>query len=105
MASKNIDAEKARRLTKALGHDIRLKIMRLALNRTEPLSPSEAARDLQAALSGVSYHFRVLAHPDLKALELDHEEPVRGSMEHFYLPNPTMVEMPMVREILVATAS
>lgn len=69
-----------RRLTKAIGHPLRLQILALANQRT--ISPSEYSEEMGASLSTVSYHFRKLA--DLGFLELVEEIPKRGAREHRY---------------------
>lgn len=69
-----------RRLTKAIGHPLRLQILALASERT--ISPSEYSEGTGASLSTVSYHFRKLA--ELGFLELVEEIPKRGSREHRY---------------------
>ncbi len=103
MAGKKRGPEDNRRLAKALGHDLRLRILRLLIAKSEPVSPKEASNELSEVLSNVSYHFRVLA--EHQALKLRRKRAVRGSTEHFYSPNPRVVEMPMVQQILSATAN
>lgn len=95
------DDEQAQAVLQALGHPLRRRIMRLLLGNDRATSPTQAARLLDASLSHVSYHFRMLARA--KALEKAGERPVRGSVEHFYRVNPAVAEMPMVTEVLAAT--
>ncbi len=101
--TKHGDSREATRLARVLAHDLRLQIMRLSIERSDPVSPREASEELSAVLGTVAYHFRVLA--DVDALEPMGTRPVRGATQHFYAPNPSVVEMPMVKEILSATAS
>jgi hypothetical protein len=49
-----------------------------------PVSPHWLSTELKEPLSNVSYHVRVLA--DNAAVTLVDTKPVRGSMQHFYLP-------------------
>jgi DNA-binding transcriptional ArsR family regulator len=81
-------------LLAALGHPLRRRILR-AMDCEETLSPRELANDLNAPLSNVAYHVRVLA--DCAAVTLVHTQPTRGSMQHFY---STAVEAPWARQIL-----
>lgn len=67
------------RLT-ALGHALRLKILRLA--QEGPLSAKEAADLLEEPISKVSYHMKVLAESGF--LEVSHQTPRRGAIETFY---------------------
>jgi DNA-binding transcriptional ArsR family regulator len=92
-------AKATARLTKALEHDLRLRIMRLSIERSAPVNPREAAKDLSgAALSNVAYHFRVLAEVD--ALVPSGTPSVHG--DQLYSPNPLVVQAPMVEELLAA---
>ena len=65
----------------ALGHPIRRQILR-AMSNDETKSPRELAERLGTPLGTLSYHVRVLARCGV--LKLVHEEPVRGTMQHFY---------------------
>jgi DNA-binding transcriptional ArsR family regulator len=78
----------------ALRHPLRRRILR-AMSGEDALSPRELAATLRAPLSNVAYHVRVLA--DCAAVVLVRTQPVRGSMQHFYLP---AVEAPWARQIL-----
>jgi DNA-binding transcriptional ArsR family regulator len=97
------DDEQAEAVLSALGHSLRRRILRLLLGDDEATSPTQAAGRLDAPLSHVSYHFRVLARA--KALKKTGERPVRGSVQHFYRVNPAVAEMPMVTEVLAATSN
>jgi DNA-binding transcriptional ArsR family regulator len=53
-------------------------------------SPKEISTTLKEGLSGVSYHVKVLREAGL--IELDHEVPRRGAVEHFYkVVAPTLI--------------
>jgi DNA-binding transcriptional ArsR family regulator len=78
----------------ALGHPLRRRILRLMAGE-ETISPREMSEALEAPLSNVSYHVRVLA--DCAAITLVRTEPVRGSMQHFYCPS---IAAPWAREVL-----
>jgi DNA-binding transcriptional ArsR family regulator len=67
-------------MLKALSHPTRVKALAIMSDRAA--SPSEIARQLDVELSGASYHVRVLE--ELGLIELVEEEPVRGSVAHFY---------------------
>ena len=82
----------------ALRHPLRRAILRLIAQADNPLSPREAADVLDRPLSNVSYHVRVLS--DREMLTLARTQPVRGSMQHFYVVHEDVVGMPWVREAL-----
>jgi DNA-binding transcriptional ArsR family regulator len=84
-------------LLKALQHPTRRRILR-AMGE-EAISPCELADTLEASLSNISYHVRVLA--DCGAVSLTGTRPVRGSMQHFYRLN---IEVDWVRSALEADA-
>ena len=71
----------------ALNHPLRRRLM-LEWEGREA-SPSDLAKELDRPLSDVSYHVRVLI--DCGVLELVRTQPVRGSVEHFYVPNAERV--------------
>jgi DNA-binding transcriptional ArsR family regulator len=78
----------------ALRHPLRRRILRLMAHE-EVISPREISEKLDAPLSNVSYHMRVLA--DCTAVSLVSTKPVRGSMQHFY---STAIEAPWARVVL-----
>lgn len=78
----------------ALGHPLRRRILRLMAGE-DAISPRAMSEALEAPLSNVSYHVRVLA--DCAAVTLVSTQPVRGSMQHFY---STAIEAPWAREVL-----
>jgi DNA-binding transcriptional ArsR family regulator len=82
-------------LLKALRHPMRRRILRTMGEET--ISPHELSKTLDAPLSNVSYHVRVLA--ECGAVVLTATKPVRGSMQHFYRLN---VEVGWVRSALEA---
>jgi len=81
-------------LLKALGHPLRKWLLRLCVEEGEQLSPKELALVMRQSLSTVSYHARKLR--ELGALDLVHEEPVRGSVAHFYKPTDLVTKTPWV---------
>ena len=68
------------RLSKALGHEMRVNIMAVASWRK--VAPSEYAREAEESISKVSYHFRRLV--EYSVIELVETRQVRGSVKHFY---------------------
>lgn len=85
-------------LLKALGHPLRRLLLRLCLKEGERLSPKELALVMKQSLSTVAYHARKLK--ELGALELVHQEPVRGTVEHFYEPTDLVRETSWVLVVL-----
>jgi DNA-binding transcriptional ArsR family regulator len=75
-------------LVKALNHPIRVKALTILTERIA--SPKEIAEQIDAPLSNVSYHVRVL--DELGLIEIMEEESVRGSVAHFY----KAVERPLI---------
>lgn len=69
-------------LVAALNHPTRRELLKLYLENDAALSPKELADLTGQKLTTISYHVRVLA--DKNAIELAEEEPVRGSVAHFY---------------------
>ncbi len=67
-------------LVKALNHPVRVKALTILTERTA--SPKEISELIEAPLSNVSYHVRVL--DELGLIEIMEEEAVRGSVAHFY---------------------
>lgn len=67
-------------LVKALNHPVRVKALTILTERIA--SPKEIADIIEAPLSNVSYHVRVL--DELGLVEIMEEENVRGSVAHFY---------------------
>jgi predicted ArsR family transcriptional regulator len=78
------EANQMEKLLVALRHPTRRSILSVALRSEDPLSPRGLADELEAALSNVSYHIRVLVRCD--TLRLVDEQQVRGSVQHFYRP-------------------
>jgi|SRR5215218_4190605 len=82
----------------ALSHPTRRVLLKLFLENEAALSPKELAEAVGGKLPTVSYHVRVLA--DKNAIELAEEEPVRGSVAHFYRPTALTRRTPWVLESL-----
>lgn len=68
------------RLSKALGHEMRVNIMAVASWRK--IAPSEYARETGERLAKVSYHFGRLV--EYGVLELVDTQQIRGTVKHFY---------------------
>jgi DNA-binding transcriptional ArsR family regulator len=75
-------------LVKALNHPVRVKALTILTERIA--SPKEISDLIEAPLSNVSYHVRVLE--ELGLIEIREEENVRGSVAHFY----QAVERPLI---------
>jgi DNA-binding transcriptional ArsR family regulator len=69
------------RLSRALGHPLRLRLLDVIIEASEA-SPVALSRQLKVPLATVSRHVRVLR--DLGYVELTRTEPRRGAVEHFY---------------------
>jgi DNA-binding transcriptional ArsR family regulator len=69
-----------RRLLKALNHPTRTRA--LAILSDHIASPKDISDTLGEELSSVSYHVRVLH--DLGLVDIVREDPVRGSLAHYY---------------------
>jgi DNA-binding transcriptional ArsR family regulator len=82
----------------ALNHPHRRALLKLFLASEAALSPKELAELTGEKLPTVSYHVRVLA--DKNAIELAEEEPVRGSVAHFYRVTALTKGTPWVLESL-----
>lgn len=75
------------RISRALGHHYRVRIMEL-LNEGDA-APSELARKMNVEVDKLSYHFGVLS--DLACIEEVAVVPVRGTVKHVYTSlQPTM---------------
>lgn len=68
------------RLVKALGHPLRVRIVDLLTE--EVLSPNQLTKLIDASLSHISYHVRVLEQNE--AVELVDQKKRRGAVEHFF---------------------
>lgn len=84
-------------VAQALKHPLRLRLLPVFF-ANRPLSPEEASRIIDAPLSDVSYHVRVLVK--FKFLVLHHKEPVRGAVKHYYLPTDEVLNSPIVKHFL-----
>jgi DNA-binding transcriptional ArsR family regulator len=96
-ASVRTEAADDAALLVALRHELRRTILRAMLAEGRPISPRRLSDDLHEPLSNVSYHVRVLLEQE--AVELVDTQPVRGSMQHFYVP---AVEAPWALAVLEA---
>jgi DNA-binding transcriptional ArsR family regulator len=85
-------------LVAALNHPTRRRLLKLYLEKDAALSPKELSGLTGEKLPTVSYHVRVLA--DRKAIELAEEEPVRGSVAHFYRATALTKKTPWVLQSL-----
>jgi DNA-binding transcriptional ArsR family regulator len=85
-------------LVSALNHPTRRQLLKLYLENDAALSPKELAGLTGEKLPTISYHVRVLA--DKNAIELSEEEPVRGSVAHFYRATDLTKGTPWVLESL-----
>jgi DNA-binding transcriptional ArsR family regulator len=65
---------------KALSNEDRVEVFAVLCERVA--SPKEISAELNAGLSQVSYHVKVLR--ECKLIALDHKVPRRGAVEHFY---------------------
>jgi len=82
----------------ALNHPTRRTLLKLFLKTEAALSPKELAELTGGKLPTISYHVRVLV--DKNAIELTEEEPVRGSVAHFYRPTALTKSTPWVLQSL-----
>lgn len=82
----------------ALNHSTRRTLLKLFLDGDSALSPKELAELTGEKLPTISYHVRVLVDKD--AIELAEEEPVRGSVAHFYRASALTKGTPWVLESL-----
>ncbi len=72
-------------LIHSLNHPIRRQILRLLNEPGVELSPNEMTRSMEAGLSVLSFHMRVLS--EQRVTRCSRERRVRGSTEHFYKSN------------------
>ena len=77
---KKSDLPLKERLIKAMGHNLRVRI--LAYMNDRAWSPRELADELDEGLSQISYHVKVLH--DFALIELVRTEPRRGAVAHYY---------------------
>jgi DNA-binding transcriptional ArsR family regulator len=82
----------------ALHHPLRRRILKHTVEKGEPVSPDQVAKELGERLNNVSYHVCVLR--DSGALMLVDRKPVRGSVQHYYVHNQTVTAVAWVREAL-----
>lgn len=69
------------RLARAEAHALRIRILEKAQTGAI-VSPAELSVEWDEPLGNVSYHVKALAKSGM--LTLDHTEPKRGALQHFY---------------------
>jgi predicted transcriptional regulator len=87
-------------IVKALGHAKRRELVRLMVERAEPVSPAQASRELGEGVSALSYHFHCLC--DAGLLCPASRRVSEGALEQYYKVKPAAVEDPVVAALLVA---
>ncbi len=99
MAKRDTDTSEYAKI-KAMGHPQRRKVMAAIAGQenAKAISPVEISKQLEVPLTDVSYHVRVLVR--CKAIALTRTKQVRGSQQHFYLPNAEFLALPWVALIL-----
>lgn len=85
---RELDCSPQEVLVKALNHPVRVRALTILTEKIA--SPKEISAQIDAPLSNVSYHVRVL--DELGLVEIVEEESVRGSVAHFY----KAVERPLI---------
>ena len=76
-----MDDRQAAEVAKALGHPLRLALLREIRDRRK-LSPSEFAKETGEPLGNVSYH--LLALREAGVVEISDTAKRRGALEHYY---------------------
>ncbi|HEU4461827.1 MAG TPA: winged helix-turn-helix domain-containing protein [Solirubrobacterales bacterium] len=84
MGKKNEGGEVDQQLVRALGHPLRVEILRLL--EEGPSGPKRLADRMGGQVSNVSYHTRVLQ--DCGCIDLLETIPARGAVEHIYKLKP-----------------
>jgi hypothetical protein len=69
---------------KLLHHPVRRAVLRIMFDTREPRSPVELAGEMDESLGNVGYHVRLMERH--QAIRLVGEEPVSGSLKHYYVP-------------------
>ena len=90
-------------LVRALGHDLRIRILDEMARGLEPASASILATALGEPLGNTSYHLRVL-RVECGAVEQVYQRPVRGATETFVQRTPAMVKWHDDQDALTAIA-
>lgn len=83
MIHEQLTDEEAARYAKAVGHPIRIRMLRLFLDE-QPISPVEFSRRLRVPLGNCSYHLKMLEQ--LGVVEVAGTIPRRGALEHQLKP-------------------
>jgi DNA-binding transcriptional ArsR family regulator len=81
-----------------LRHPLRREILKRYIERDERLSPRQLSRELGERLNNVSYHIRVLREADV--LILVDKRSVGPAMQHYYIANESLTELPWLPEAL-----
>lgn len=66
----------------AIAHPLRRRMLRMIVERGEPLNPTQMAKEFELPVGTITYHARVLWH--FEAVEPTRERQARGAVEHFY---------------------
>jgi hypothetical protein len=74
-------------------------MLRMIVERGEPLSPVQMARNFKLPVGTITYHARILWH--FEAVEPTRERQARGAVEHFY--EVTIENDPPVEALLEET--
>jgi len=70
------------KLTWAIAHRVRRRILRTLAESEGPRSPMQIAREFGVGVSPIAYHVSILRR--FGAIELAEEKMARGAVEHFY---------------------
>ncbi len=89
-------------VAQALKHPLRQRLLR-AFIANRPLSPQEASHLLDAPLSDVSYHVRVLVEYSLLVLRARAEG--KAAVKSYYLPNDEVLNSTIVKEFFAQNPS
>lgn len=94
-----VDGRQRANLIWAIAQPVRRCVLRTIIDRGEPCSPIQIARQLDLPVSMVAYHVSVLRNFD--AVELAEEQPAGGAVEHFY--ETTIKDDPPIETLLEET--
>lgn len=79
-------------------HPHRREILKLYIERDEPLSPRQVASELRKRHDSLCYHIRALSKAG--ALRLVDTQSVRGATQRIYVHEAVLTDQPWVREAL-----
>lgn len=91
-----MDARRRAQIIIAIAHPLRRRILQTIVDRKEPLSPAEIAREFELPVGTITYHAKVLWH--FGALEPAGKRHVRGAIEQFY--ETTATDDPPIEKLL-----